>query len=199
CLYQTCQSMVASSGETCRLGGFVLAQDPHAASLTLPLIGCLHELLQICHSPAQQCNQANWILLETSEVTGSADIYNLLWIQASSWVVLLALTCCINVQHSCARHRCTGLAAVSVYEECEKTMKTMRRIEHLVPSDLILNTAQMCNATHMQQFHTQVQQLHHNRAIHTGAAAELNAQKIMLEFESPLCDTLIWCEFHVIT
>ncbi|KAI5982242.1 hypothetical protein EDC04DRAFT_2915769 [Pisolithus marmoratus] len=181
-LYQTCQSVVASSGETCRLGDFVLAQDPRAAGSTLPLVGRLHELLQICHSPAQQRNQANWILLETFEVTGSADIYNLPRIQASSWVVLpvTALTCCVNVQHNCARHRCTGSAAVSVYEEREKTTKTTRRIEHLVPSDLILNTAQMRNATHVQQFRTQVQQLDRDRAIHTGAAAELNAQKIKM-------------------
>ncbi|KAI6023381.1 hypothetical protein EDC04DRAFT_2539006, partial [Pisolithus marmoratus] len=134
------------------LGDFVFVQDPHAASSTLPLIGCLHERLQICHSPAQQHNRANWILLETFEVTGSADIYNLLRIQALSWVVLPALTCCVNIQHNCARHQCTGLAAVSVDEEHEKTTKTTQQIEHLVPSDLILNTAQMHNATHMQQF-----------------------------------------------
>ncbi|KIK17892.1 hypothetical protein PISMIDRAFT_31698, partial [Pisolithus microcarpus 441] len=56
-----------------------------------------------------------------------------------------ALICCINVQHNCAGHQCTGSSTVSVYEEREKTTKTARCIEHREPADLILNTAQMHN------------------------------------------------------
>ncbi|KAI6040695.1 hypothetical protein EDC04DRAFT_2512352, partial [Pisolithus marmoratus] len=59
------------------------------------------------------------------------------------------LICCVNVQHNCAGHHCTGSSSVSVYKECEKTTKTMQRIEHYNPSDLILNTAQMHNAAHV--------------------------------------------------
>ncbi|KAI6018600.1 hypothetical protein BKA83DRAFT_4464938 [Pisolithus microcarpus] len=179
-LYQSCQSVVASSGDICRLGDFVLAQDPCAARGALPLIGCIHEILQICHSRAQQQNQANWLLLEAFQVTGSADVYHLPRLQASGWVVVPAnaLICCINVQHNCAGHQCTGSSTVSVYEEREKTTKTARRIEHREPADLILNTAQMHNAIYVQQFRTQVQQIQRDWAIHTGAAAELNAQKI---------------------
>lgn len=187
-LYQTCQSVVASNGEICRLGDFVLAQEPCAASRTLPLIGCLHEILQICHSPAQSQNQASWLLLEIFRVTGLSDTYHLPRIQASGWVLLPAtgLICCINVQHNCAGHRCTGSSAVFVYEEREKTMKTAQRIEHIFPSDLILNTAQMHNAIHVQQFRTEVQQMERDWAIHTGAAAELNAQKIKQQKTSRL-------------
>ncbi|KIK11231.1 hypothetical protein PISMIDRAFT_123099 [Pisolithus microcarpus 441] len=181
-LYQTCQSVVASNGEICRLGDFVLAQEPCAASRTLPLIGCLHEILQICHSPAQSQNQASWLLLEIFRVTGLSDTYHLPRIQASGW----GLICCINVQHNCAGHRCTGSSAVFIYEERKKTMKTAQRIEHIFPSDLILNTAQMHNAIHMQQFRTEVQQMEHDWAIHTGAAAELNAQKIKQQKTSRL-------------
>ncbi|KAI6116436.1 hypothetical protein F5141DRAFT_1187659 [Pisolithus sp. B1] len=130
-LYQTCQSAVALNGEICRLGDFVLAQEPCAPSGTLPLIRCLHKILQICHSPAQQQNQASWLLLEIFQVTSLSDTYHLPCIQALSWVLLpatisfYALICCINVQHNCAGHRCTGSSAVFIYEECKKTMKTV--------------------------------------------------------------------------
>ncbi|KAI6039086.1 hypothetical protein EDC04DRAFT_3012242 [Pisolithus marmoratus] len=169
-LYQTCQSVIAMNGEACRLGVFVLAREGRAASNALPLIGCLHEILQI----------SNWLLLEIFQVIGSADVYHLPRIQASGWVVLpaTALICCVNVQHNCAGHHCTGSSSVSVYEEREKTTKTMRRIEHRNPSDLILNTAQMRDAAHVQRFRTRVQQLERDWAIHMGAAAELNAQKL---------------------
>ncbi|KAI6003459.1 hypothetical protein F5J12DRAFT_906149 [Pisolithus orientalis] len=168
-LYQTCHSFVATN-------------KPHAAGHKLPLIGSLHEILQICHSPAQQCNQANWLLLKTFKVTGSADIYHLQCIQPLCWVMLpvTAVICCVNVQHNCAGHRCTGSSTVSVYEEHEKMTKTVKWIEHCEPLDLILNTAQMCDASHVQWFHTLVQQLDHDWAIHTGAAAEFNAQKIKI-------------------
>ncbi|KAI6137814.1 hypothetical protein BKA82DRAFT_4486738 [Pisolithus tinctorius] len=181
-LYQACRSIVATNGETCRLGDFVLAREPRAAGHELPLIGSLHEILQICHSPAQQRNQANWLLLETFKVTGSADIYHLPRIQPLGWVVLpaTAVICCVNVQHNCAGHGCTGSSTVSVYEEREKTTKTAKRIEHREPLDLILNTAQMRNACHVQRFRTPVQQLDRDWAIHTGAAAEFNAQKIKM-------------------
>ncbi|KAI5990253.1 hypothetical protein EDD15DRAFT_2453804 [Pisolithus albus] len=178
-LYQSCQSVAASNGDICRLGDFVLGQDPCAASGALPLIGCVHEILQICHSRAQQKNQANWVLLQTFQVTGTADVYHLPCLRASAWLVLPAnaLICCINVQHNCAGNKCTRSSTISIYEEREKTAKTMRRIEHRNPTDLVLNIAQMRNAIHMQQFRTQVQQMDRDWAIHTGAAAELNAQR----------------------
>ncbi|KAI6097005.1 hypothetical protein EDD16DRAFT_1698021 [Pisolithus croceorrhizus] len=166
-LYQTCQSAVALNSETCQLGDFVLTQEPCAPSGTLPLIRCLHEILQICHSPAQQQNQASWLLLEIFQVTSLSDTYHLPRIQASGW----ALICCINVQHNCAGHRCTGSSA------------------HCFPSDLILNTVQMHNAIHVQQFHTQIQQIECNWVIHTGTAAELNAQKIKQQKTSKLNPT----------
>ncbi|KAI6042116.1 hypothetical protein EDC04DRAFT_2878613 [Pisolithus marmoratus] len=151
-LYQTCQSVITMNDE--------------ASSNALPLIGCLHEILQICHSPAQQHNQANWLLLEIFQVISSADVYHLPCIQASGWVMLpaTALICCVNVQHNCAGHHCTGSSSVL----------------HRNPSDLILNTAQMHDAAHVQQFHTRVQQLEHDWAIHMGAAAGLNAQKLKM-------------------
>ncbi|KAI5996461.1 hypothetical protein F5J12DRAFT_697069, partial [Pisolithus orientalis] len=61
-----------------------------------------------------------------------------------------AVICCVNVQHNCAGHGCTGSSTVLVYKEHEKMMKTVKWIEHHKPLDLILNTAQMCDASHVQ-------------------------------------------------
>ncbi|KAI6029000.1 hypothetical protein EDC04DRAFT_2572701, partial [Pisolithus marmoratus] len=64
-----------------------------------------------------------------------------------------ALLCGVNVQHNCARNGCTGMSAIPVYEECERTTKTQQWIGHQNPSDFILNTAQMHDAMQVQQFH----------------------------------------------
>ncbi|KAI6011162.1 hypothetical protein BKA83DRAFT_4067687 [Pisolithus microcarpus] len=178
-LYQTCGLVVALNGEVCCTGDFVLAQDTHAPWALL-IIGRLSEILQVCHSPAQHWNQASSLLLETFQVIGSSDIYLLPQIQPSGWVVLsaTALICGVNVQHNCAGNGCTGTSTVPVYEERERTTKTQQRISHRNPSDFILNTAQMRDATHVQQFHVQAQQLDRDWAIHMGAAAEFDAWKL---------------------
>ncbi|KAI6026560.1 hypothetical protein BKA83DRAFT_121163 [Pisolithus microcarpus] len=178
-LYQTCGSVVALNGEVCCTGDFVLAQDTHAPQ-ALPIIGRLSEILQVCHSPAQHRNQASLLLLETFQVIGSSDIYLLPQIQPSGWVVLsaTALICGVNVQHNCAGNGCTGTSTVPVYEERERTTKTQQQISHRNPSDFILNTAQMRDATHVQQFRVQAQQLDRDWAIHMGAAAEFDARKL---------------------
>ncbi|KAI6014953.1 hypothetical protein EDC04DRAFT_2549657, partial [Pisolithus marmoratus] len=170
--------VVALNGEVCHVSDFVLAQDAHAPWALL-IIGRLAEILQICHSPAQHRNHASSLLLETFQVIGCSDVYLLPQIQLFGWTVLpaAALLCGVNVQHDCARNGCTGTSAIPVYEECERTTKTQQWIGHQNPSDFILNTAQMRDAMHVQQFRVQAEQLDHDWAIHTGAAAELDAQK----------------------
>ncbi|KAI6148028.1 hypothetical protein BKA82DRAFT_151609, partial [Pisolithus tinctorius] len=179
-LYQTCHSVTASNGDMCHLGDFILSRDPHTTRSSPPIIGRLHEILQICHSSAQRWNQASSLLAKTFYVIGSAGTYHMPRIRPSSWVMLpaKAIICCVNVQHNCAGQGCTGSLAVPIYEEREKTTKTAQRIEHHDPSDLVLNTAQMRDAAHMQKFRIQVQQLERDQAIHTGAVAEINAQKL---------------------
>ncbi|KAI6044628.1 hypothetical protein EDC04DRAFT_2539383, partial [Pisolithus marmoratus] len=171
-------SVVALNGEVCRVSDFVLAQDAHTPQ-ALPIIGCLAEILQICHSPAQRRNHASSLLLETFQVIGCSDVYLLPQIQPFGWTVLpaAALLCGVNVQHNCAGNGCTGTSAIPVYEERERTTKTQQQIGHQNPSDFILNTAQMHDAMHVQQFRVQAEQLDRDWAIHTGAAAELDAQK----------------------
>ncbi|KAI5985257.1 hypothetical protein EDD15DRAFT_2511676 [Pisolithus albus] len=184
-LYQTCRSVVALNGEVCCTGDFVLAQDSEAPR-ALPIIGHLSEILQICHSPAQRRNQASSLLLETFRVIGSSSVYLMPQIQPSGWAVLppMALLCGVNVQNNCAGNGCTGTAAVLVYEERERTMKSQQRIGHRNLSDFILNTVQMRDASHVQQFRIQAHQLDHDWAIHTGAAAELDAQKLKAQKSS---------------
>ncbi|KAI6157355.1 hypothetical protein BKA82DRAFT_4410080, partial [Pisolithus tinctorius] len=159
-LYQNCSSVAASNGEMCNLDSFVLAEEPRSVDGALPIIGRLCEILQI--------------------FTGASDVYQLPRIQPSGWAVLPAtgLLCGVNVQHNCAAHKCTGSSTAPVYEEREKTSKTQQRIEHVSPSDLVLNTTQMHDAIHVQCFCIPPPPLERDWAIHTGTAAELEAQKI---------------------
>ncbi|KAI6143459.1 hypothetical protein BKA82DRAFT_77637, partial [Pisolithus tinctorius] len=57
-----------------------------------------------------------------------------------------------SVRCQCAVHKCTGSSTAPVYKEHKKMSKTQQCIEHVSPSDLILNTTQMHDAIHVQCF-----------------------------------------------
>jgi len=122
-LYQTCQSVAATNGEICNVGDFVLAELHAAHHGALPTIGQLHEILQICHSPAVQSSQFN---IARDIPSHWCHSHLLMCIQSSGWVVLPAmvcllpaidthppliilsseaLLCVVNVQHNCAVHQ----------------------------------------------------------------------------------------------
>ncbi|KAG1847728.1 hypothetical protein F4604DRAFT_1500236, partial [Suillus subluteus] len=63
------------------------------------------------------------------------------------------ILCAANLQHQCQAHNCKDFASnvEFIYEEQAKTSKAKTVICHVGdPDDLILNTAQMHNAKHMQ-------------------------------------------------
>ncbi|KAF9232535.1 hypothetical protein BU15DRAFT_90631 [Melanogaster broomeanus] len=179
-LYQTCSSVMARNGDACERYQFVFANDPRSTDDTHPLIGRLSEILQVCHSSAQRDGRANYVLLELFRIAGTADIYQLPLLQCDGWKLLPAssLLCTVNVQHNCAAHQCRDTAFSTIFEEREATSKTKVAIEHQSPDDLVLNTTQMRDAIHVQSFRTQAECLDREWAIHAGATAEVEAQKL---------------------
>ncbi|KIJ57691.1 hypothetical protein HYDPIDRAFT_44970, partial [Hydnomerulius pinastri MD-312] len=179
-LYQTCKSLTARNGDVCDLYQFVLASDPRTTDEVLPIIGRVSEILQVCHARAQWDGRADYVLIEVFQVAGIAERYQLPLLRSQGWklVPASALLCAVNVQHNCAANGCTDTAFITVREEREATSKTEKRIEHRSLDDLVLNTAQMRDAIYVQQFRIQAQQLDREQAIHAGAAAEIEAQKI---------------------
>ncbi|KAH7923808.1 hypothetical protein BV22DRAFT_1105892 [Leucogyrophana mollusca] len=181
-LYQTCQSLTASNGDTCQLYTFVLAKHPDAQldGQVLPVIGRLSEILQISHSIAQRTNSANFVLLEEFAIAGAASVYDIPLLRTRGWRLVLPndIICSINVQHNCAANGCTDDGLTTVYEEREATAKKQRRIEHHHIEDLMLNTAQMRDAVHVQRFRIQADDLDREQAILHGAASEIEGRKL---------------------
>lgn len=62
-------------------------------------------------------------------------------------------------------------------EERELTAKTQPKIRHFVPHDIMLNTAQMRDAIHVQRFRIRASAIDRENAILTGAASEIEVQK----------------------
>ncbi|KIJ57791.1 hypothetical protein HYDPIDRAFT_103839, partial [Hydnomerulius pinastri MD-312] len=180
-LFQTCQAAHAVNGDKFTLYDFVLStpvsQDPVT---TLPVIGRVSEILQICHSTAQRDNAANFVLLETFSVVGKSPMYGLPLLRTEGWKLVGPTTvlCTINVQHNCAAHACEAVPIAPVREEREVTKKRELRVEHRNIEDLILNTAQMRDAVHVQRFRISAPPLDREFAIYAGAAAEVEAQKL---------------------
>ncbi|KAJ7603920.1 hypothetical protein FB45DRAFT_1085359 [Roridomyces roridus] len=59
----------------------------------------------------------------------------------------------VNVQHNCAAHNCADTGTRQVYQERVKTTHTQPWIAHSgLPTDLLLNTGQMRDAVHLQQY-----------------------------------------------
>ncbi|KAJ7886066.1 hypothetical protein B0H13DRAFT_2535282 [Mycena leptocephala] len=63
------------------------------------------------------------------------------------------LICTVNVQHNCMDNQCGPTGSRPVFQERERTNQTRAQIAHLQnPTDVVLNTAQMRDAVHLQRF-----------------------------------------------
>jgi hypothetical protein len=63
------------------------------------------------------------------------------------------LLCTVNTQHDCDTNKCTTSGFRYVYQERVQTQRRAPIVQHLRnPDQLILNTAQMCDAVHLQKF-----------------------------------------------
>lgn len=63
------------------------------------------------------------------------------------------LLCTVNTQHDCDTNKCTTSGFRYVYQERVRTQRRAPIVQHLKnPDDLILNTAQMRDAIHLQKF-----------------------------------------------
>jgi hypothetical protein len=92
------------------------------------------------------------------------------------WISVLwkQILCTVNLQHHCQAHKCAASGTEFIYEERAKTSKTKPVIHHSGdPGNLILNTAQMHDAKHMQGLRIPVRQPDMNLAILEGAAREV--------------------------
>ncbi|KIJ47113.1 hypothetical protein M422DRAFT_136230, partial [Sphaerobolus stellatus SS14] len=60
--------------------------------------------------------------------------------------------CTVNIQHNCHDNKCTIELGAVAMQEREKSSDRKFIVKHLNPSDFILNTSQMRDASTLQQF-----------------------------------------------
>jgi hypothetical protein len=89
------------------------------------------------------------------------------------------ILCTVNVQHNCAGHNCGTANTRHIYQERERTDQTRPVVSHIVPQDIILNTAQMRDAIHVQRYRQHSEVLDADRIITESAAREVFAQKAL--------------------
>ena len=92
--------------------------------------------------------------------------------------VVQDLLCTINVQHDCASSRCGPTGVQHVYQERHRTETTRPVIMHTNnPDSMMLNTAQMRDALHLQKFRVPSGGLQSDDILKTSAEAELSSRK----------------------
>lgn len=82
------------------------------------------------------------------------------------------------MQHNCALHKCQADGTRSVFQERQLTTQTVPIVSHRGPaSDLILNTAQMRDAIHVQKFRVVSPTLNSEAILTASAAREVAIRK----------------------
>ncbi|KAG1833240.1 hypothetical protein DFJ58DRAFT_736126 [Suillus subalutaceus] len=165
------------NGDVCKIGDWVLAAKGTQAVERSPIVACF--LIQHQDSDADKLLHPDAILLECGIVGEPAVSSSMPTVRAHGSFLLYPIEqilCAANVQHQCQAHNCKDFASdiEFIYEERVKTSKAKTVICHVRdPDDLILNTAWMHNAKHMQGLWVPVQPLDMNLAILEGAAREI--------------------------
>ncbi|KAG1806360.1 uncharacterized protein HD556DRAFT_1428515 [Suillus plorans] len=175
--FRTCKSMVLFNGDVCKIGDWVLIADGTAEQS--PIVACIREIIQRQGLDADNLLRPDAILLERGSVGEPAASYSMPAVRAHGGFLLYPveqILCAANLQHQCRVHKCTSLASdvEFVYEEQAKTSKAKAVIHHIGdPDDLVLNTARMQDAKHMQGLRVPIQPQDMNLAILEGAAREI--------------------------
>jgi hypothetical protein len=88
------------------------------------------------------------------------------------------LLCTVNVQHNCLDNNCAATGSVPVLQERTKTTRTIARVVHVRNvDDVVLNTAQMRDAIHVQPFRLDSTPMDREVVINQSAAKEIAARK----------------------
>ncbi|KAJ7606697.1 hypothetical protein FB45DRAFT_765011, partial [Roridomyces roridus] len=152
-LLKTNSEMYLDNGDHCPLDTFVIAKQTNSSTF----VGRVKEILQIKGSPEDLSRRASAVLVQFANVGDDGDaLYGMPPLDLQDRWVLLSMKdvlCTVNAQHNCAAHNCTDTGTRLVYQERVKTTHTQPWIAHSgLPTDLLLNTGQMRDAVHLQQY-----------------------------------------------
>ncbi|KAH9948702.1 hypothetical protein B0H21DRAFT_890351 [Amylocystis lapponica] len=197
---KTGSALRLDNGDICKIGQYVVVKMP-GAGVGETYVGRVEEIIQIKGSPDDELGRPDTVLIRHAVVTQPAAPYRMPDVVLSpqwSMTVLENILCTVNVQHKCAEHQCTTSGARSVYQERRHTDQIRPAVAHRTPSALVLNTAQMRDAIHVQRFRIASPSLDTNQIVHASVAREVDAQKVvnkaattpgMLAVVSPIIST----------
>ncbi|KAI0043569.1 hypothetical protein FA95DRAFT_1460450, partial [Auriscalpium vulgare] len=176
--FRTCKDIVLTNGDLAEVGAWILARNGSAPS-SQPLIGRVTEIVQVSRTAEALQGKAQFILLEVYRNTTVALKYGFPRLVRNGWVLVQARDslCSVNVQHNCPENACDTSREVHIRQERELTAHTRAAVRHYNPDDLVLNTAQMHSAEHVQQFRVPDAPIDRELAIVAGAATEVQSKK----------------------
>ncbi|PCH45012.1 hypothetical protein WOLCODRAFT_91104 [Wolfiporia cocos MD-104 SS10] len=177
-LFKTCDSVTLKNGDICTPNQIVVVRNQHMAGQTC--VARVEEIVQIKGSVSDMACMPDAILLELVSVSNGSSIYHMPLIElTNSWLLVHYedILCTVNAQHNCAANACDTSGFRYVYQERQRTNQTQAAVVHQRPTDLILNTAQMRDAVHVQQFRIPPQVLDEDEVITASAAQEVHARK----------------------
>ncbi|KAJ7601530.1 hypothetical protein B0H17DRAFT_1241343 [Mycena rosella] len=177
--FRTCTDVTLNNGDACIPGGFVIIRHPEHIGETY--VAQVEEIIQEVGSLAAHTSLADGILVHKVRLLRELQRYGMPRILLSGERALLQasdLLCTSNVQHNCIDNNCGPAGSRPVYQERQITNHTRAEIAHLQnPTDLVLNTAQMRDAVHLQPFRIDTPAMDKDTIIHQSAANELAAAK----------------------
>ncbi|KIM36126.1 hypothetical protein M413DRAFT_31880 [Hebeloma cylindrosporum] len=177
--FKTNKEIQLNNGDTCRLGDFVICETK--SDVPQPFIGRVSEIVQQVGGP-NDFNQLADVILVQRVLLGQAVVpYGMSRVEpCNEWLVFTPaeLVCTVNVQHDCASSQCGPTGVQHVYQERHRTNTTRPVIMHTKnPDSLMLNTAQMRDAIHVQRFRIPAGGLSSEDILKTSAEAELSSRK----------------------
>ncbi|KAJ6474054.1 hypothetical protein C8R47DRAFT_1076489 [Mycena vitilis] len=194
--FRTCQELTLNNGDPCRPGNFVILKRLDVIGETI--VGRVEEIIQQVGSVAAHASVPDGVLIQKVTLLRGRARYGMPTILLSGHrtmhqtaVSLIPplnvridkvkpkeLLCTVNVQHNCLDNKCGPTGSRFVFQEREKTAQTRAEIVHTQnPADLVLNTAQMRDAVHLQRFRIDTPYLDSDEVIHQSSANELEASR----------------------
>ncbi|KAK7029116.1 hypothetical protein R3P38DRAFT_2524834 [Favolaschia claudopus] len=178
-LFQTGQSVTLQNNDMCVPGNFVIIRDPLRLGQTF--VAQVREIIQQKGSLAAYSSNPDGILVQRALVNDQQPRYGMPRLQLlDQWSMLETndLLCTVNVQHNCMDNQCTATATRAAFQERAKTNQTLPEIAHLSNiGDVVLNTAQMRDAVHVQRFRVSSEPLDLDAIVLASASKEIRARK----------------------
>ncbi|KAJ7716484.1 hypothetical protein DFH07DRAFT_907412 [Mycena maculata] len=146
---------ILANGDVCGAGDWivwteVLNQIQHHR------IGQVVEVVQIPSSRAHQAGKADFLLVMRAIPGEAHSVYKMRTLSPvrteHQRVLIKDIKCTVNIQHNCVDNKCQSTRTRVILNEREATAERALQVEHNVPDDMIINTAQMRDAVVLDPF-----------------------------------------------